>query len=208
MTDSGVTAMSDEYVDPETVIGYARLLEPGDKVYIGLSDREMKNPLQVRDVEVTDWDSFETARIDLDGGVVNLHAGEHTIVACSGKKVRWEQSGQERLLRKFDPVDYDVEDLAVRDFGDRIEEAMWDDGAPVEPAAVAPEPETSGQSEPSLGARVPCNGCGGSVTKAYAKVFSPDDEPTSVEACPGCETMTRGRDGRPRVKRQHQSGDD
>lgn len=38
---------------------------------------------------------------------------------------------------------------------------------------------------------VPCENCGGRVTKRYARVFSPSDDPTSVRVCPECPDKVR-----------------
>ena len=203
--------MSDDadWLDSETVIGYAKLLEEGDEVIIGHSSRTLKNPVQVREVEVTDWDSFTTARIVLNHGTKRFYANDHIVTATTGETARWSQGDYNKPLHEFDPADYDESDLATLEFGDRIESAVSDGGGVVDAAPQVPvEPKPPVSSQRPLSARVPCEGCGGSVTKAYARVFAPERDPESVECCPDCEDLVRGRDGRARENKHLAAGDE
>lgn len=76
-----------------------------------------------------------------------------------------------------------------------------DDGAD-DPAWAATDggTATAAGAAAQTGARVTCQGCGATVSRDYARVFSPDDV-DGVRTCPDCPDLIREGDGTVRKKR-------
>lgn len=188
------TTTDGEPVSAKDVVFDAVDLEEGDEVELARVGYAWSNPLTVRDVEIVHWHTteggiqFTTTRVKLS----THYAGSepHVVEAVSDEPPLWRQGGQEERLLQFEPVDDPSDD--------------GDDEADVEPdgGAVAAEEQAAAdftqrvQSAASptsfdSGARVTCENCGSDVSRNYADVFSPEDDPKSVRCCPACPDLVR-----------------
>lgn len=103
----------------------------------------------------------------------------------------------------------DVEDLAEVIPAVRTDEPAEDDPGPeptpddadddTDPTWAATDGGTA-TATAQTGARVTCQNCGNTVTRDYARVFSPDDI-DGVRTCPDCPDLIREGDGTVRQKR-------
>jgi len=108
------------------------------------------------------------------------------------------------------------EELGVDDLADVVPAVRTDADGAASAAETAPDESTSEAAEESpewavtdggaaattaqTGARVACQNCGNTVTRDYARVFSPDGV-EGVRTCPDCPDLIREGDGTVRKKR-------
>lgn len=187
---------ADDVLASERIIRCARLLEPGDKLDFAHSRYEFRNPMQVVDVDIVEWDAFTTATIEMNQGINSFGDPNHDVVAVEGEPPRWQHpSNDDGFVVKFDPHDYNDTDIAAVEFAERIEKRTWRPGCSQDSDVEVKTDGGHALTGNTMSARVPCRGCGGSVTQQYARVYRPEREPDHVDACPDCEYMVRDADG-------------